>query len=252
MASMKPISKRNKNIGLVVSILLNGGCFMLIPFMPSCDFEADPPFPTEKVVMVMDFTSAGGGGQSGGAEAVSDEVSQTAKESDSQSTTESTETVSKVTDSKVTQKDPKKNDSKDKGNSNNSNNPANDFSNVFGGGGGSDGGNGGTSGGGFGPGNGPNIGPNSGTGDGSGRTVISKPALTNPTQEEGRVMVEVTIDQDGNVTKVVAKRTHPKTTTSNETLIKQAEKLAKQFKFSKDTNGPELQVTTFAINFTLE
>lgn len=249
---MKPISKKNKNIGLIVSILLNGGCFMIIPFMPSCDIQADPPFPTEKVVMVMDFTTAGGGGQSGGSESVSDEVSQTAKESDSQSTSESTETVSKVTDSKVTQKDPKKNDSKDKGNSSSSNNPANDFSNIFGGGGGSDGGNGGTSGGGFRPGNGPNIGPNSGTGDGEGRKFVYNPPLTNPTQEEGRVMVEVTIDQDGNVTKAVAKRTHSKTTTSNEKLIKEAEKLAKEFKFSKDYEGPALQTKTFAINFTLQ
>jgi TonB family protein len=249
---MKPISKKNKNIGLIVSIVLNGGCFMMIPFMPSCDIEADPPFPTEKVVMVMDFTEAGGGGQSGGAESISEEVSQTAKESNSDSQTESVETESKVTDSKVTQKDPKKNDSKENGSSTSSNNPANDFSNVFGGGGGSDGGGGGSQGTGIGPGSGPSIGPNSGTGNGDGRKVVSKPALTNPTQEEGRVMVEVTIDQDGNVTKAVAKRSHSKTTTSNETLIKQAEKLAKQFKFSKDDNGPALQTTTFAINFTLE
>lgn len=249
---MKPISKKYKNIGLISALVLNGGCFMMIPFLRSCDMEADPPFPTEKIVMVMDFTSAGGGGQSGGAEAISKEVSQTAKESTSESTTESTETTSKVTDSKVTQKDPKKNDSKDKGNSSSSNNPANDFSNLFGGGGGSDGGNGGSSGGGFGPGSGPSVGPNSGIGSGDGRTVVSKPALNNPTQEEGRVMVEVTIDQEGNVTKAVAKRSHSKTTTSNETLIKEAEKLAKQFKFSKDYSGPATQTTTFAINFTLE
>jgi len=249
---MKPISKKYKNIGLISALVLNGGCFMLIPFIRSCDMKADPPFPTEKVVMVMDFTSAGGGGQSGGAEAISEVVSQTAKESQSESITESTETTSKVTDSKVTQKDPKKNNTTDKGNSTSSNNPANDFSNIFGGGGGSDGGDGGSQGGGFGPGTGPTVGPNSGIGNGDGRSVVSKPALTNPTQEEGRVMVEVTIDQDGNVTKAVAKRSHSKTTTSNETLIKQAEKLAKQFKFSKDTQGPALQTTTFAINFTLE
>ncbi len=249
---MKPISKKYKNIGLTVAIVLNGGCFMMIPFIPSCDIEADPPFPTEKVVMVMDFTSAGGGGESGGAESISEEVSQTAKESNSDSQTESVETESKVTDSKVTQKDPKKNNTTENGNSSSSNNPANDFSNVFGGGGGSDGGGGGSQGGGIGPGQGPNIGPSSGDGLSEGRKVVSKPALTNPTQEEGRVMVEVTIDQDGNVTKAVAKRSHSKTTTSNETLIKQAEKLAKQFKFSKDDNGPALQTTTFAINFTLE
>jgi TonB family protein len=246
---MKPINKKYKNIGLATSLVLNAAVFLLIPFIPSCDIEADPPFPTETIVMEMDF-SASGGGASGGSPNIANESSSTSKEVESTSKTESNESQSNIKESTVTQKKPK--ESKGDGQSaSTTENPKNDFGSVFGSGGGNDGGSGGGSGTGVGPGTGPTIGQG-GVGSGDGRTVISKPSLINPTQEEGRVMVEVTIDQDGNVTKVAAKRSHSKTTTSNETLIKEAEKLAKQFKFSKDYSGPSLQSTVIAINFTLE
>jgi TonB family protein len=246
---MKPINKKYKNIGLATSLVLNGAVFLLIPFIPSCDIEADPPFPTETIVMEMDF-SASGGGASGGSPSIAEETASSAKEVESNSKTESTESESNVKESNVTQAKPKENKG-DGQSTSTTENPKNDFGNLFGSGGGNDGGNGSGTGTGVGPGTGPTIGQG-GVGSGDGRTVVSKPTLVNPTQEEGRVMVEVTIDQDGNVTKVVAKRSHSKTTTSNEALIKEAEKLAKQFKFSKDYSGPVLQSTVIAINFTLE
>jgi hypothetical protein len=66
-----------------------------------------------------------------------------------------------------------------------------------------DGGTGGGSGGGNGPGKGPGSGPGNG-GYGfslSGRSVITPPPLSKDTKEEGKVVVEITVDKNGKVIK---------------------------------------------------
>lgn len=66
-----------------------------------------------------------------------------------------------------------------------------------------DGGSGGGTGGGKGPGTGPGTGPGSG-GYGfslSGRSVVSPPPLSKDTKEEGKVVVEITVDKTGKVIK---------------------------------------------------
>ncbi len=66
-----------------------------------------------------------------------------------------------------------------------------------------DGGTGGGTGGGKGPGTGPGNGPGSG-GYGfslSGRSVVSPPPLSKDTKEEGKVVVEITVDKTGKVIK---------------------------------------------------
>lgn len=66
-----------------------------------------------------------------------------------------------------------------------------------------DGGTGGGTGGGIGPGTGPGTGPGNG-GYGfslSGRSVVSPPPLSKDTKEEGKVVVEITVDKTGKVIK---------------------------------------------------
>ena len=124
--------------------------------------------------------------------------------------------------------------------------------NPFGGsGGGTGGGDGqGTNGTGVGPGDGPGIGD--GVGDGSGRLVIEEPNITNPVQDEGRVMLELIIDRDGNVTSVKVLKSHSLTTTTNTSHFDAAKKAAWKWKFNKDPNGSAKQKLYKSINFTLD
>ncbi|MBS1635629.1 MAG: energy transducer TonB [Bacteroidetes bacterium] len=68
--------------------------------------------------------------------------------------------------------------------------------------GGTGGGDGGGNGPGSGPGNGPGSGPGSQYGfDLKGRTVLTPPPMSKDTKEEGVVVVEITVDKNGNVIK---------------------------------------------------
>ncbi len=59
MAYLAPINKKDKQAGIIgAAILLI--LLLLMLFFTSMK-QVDPPYPTKEVVMVMDFTDAGGG-----------------------------------------------------------------------------------------------------------------------------------------------------------------------------------------------
>jgi outer membrane biosynthesis protein TonB len=100
----------------------------------------------------------------------------------------------------------------------------------------------------------------SGSGSGQGRDYflrgreiksLKKPAYNSG--EQGRVVVEIFVDKEGNVTKARAGAKVPDsnigTTTSDPTLWKQAEDAALQSKFSKDDKATEQQRGYIVYNF---
>lgn len=214
--------------------------------------QTDPPYPQEEVVMIMDYSDNGGGGSSGGHEQIAEEEASSAKEqnSDTQESSEEQVATQEEESPVETPSHDTPSSSDGSGESTTNENPKYDFGNAFGHGGGENGGDGnGTDGNGDGNGSGPNIGD--GYGDGEGRKVVKYPDFDNPTQEEGKVMVEVVIDRDGNVTKSKYLANHQYTNTSNLTLLKKAQEVAKQFKFDKNPTGAKLQVKRIQIKFTL-
>ncbi len=122
----------------------------------------------------------------------------------------------------------------------------NPFANGTGGSGtGNDGGNG--------PGKGPGNGPGFGGGkfgfDLNGRNVLTKPKLPSDTKEEGKVVVEIVVDKEGNVIEATA--TGRGTTTSSALLKAKAIQAARATKFS--SNGQyEEQRGTITIIFAFE
>lgn len=84
----------------------------------------------------------------------------------------------------------------------------------------------------------------------SGRSLIG--ALPKPVysvQEEGRVIIEIHVDQKGNVTKVL--HISRGSTTTNRELVSAAERAAKQAKFNVDETAPFPQVGTITYNFKI-
>lgn len=115
------------------------------------------------------------------------------------------------------------------------------------------GGTGGGTGGGNGSGNGPGNGPNTGLGPGgigynlAGRKVVTPPSLSKDTKEEGKVVVEITVDKNGNVIK--ADPNGRGTTTSSPMLKAKARQAAMATKFSASDTYEE-QKGTIIIIFT--
>lgn len=121
--------------------------------------------------------------------------------------------------------------------------------------------------GGLGNGSGSDIGPNNGGDPGTGtpggqngnsptgtdnriRKILSKPEIVNPTQEEGKVVVNVYINRAG---KVVKTEVNPNgTTTINSTLRATATQSAFKIMFDADPRGPELLLLPIDIYFTLK
>ncbi len=118
--------------------------------------------------------------------------------------------------------------------------------------GGSGGGNGGGNGTGNGPGDGPGSGPGSGGGikfSLTGRSFIKPPALPKDTKEEGKVVVNITVDSEGNV--IEADPNGRGTTTSSALLKAKARQAAMATKFNIDGKVPE-QHGTITIIFAFE
>ncbi len=110
------------------------------------------------------------------------------------------------------------------------------------------GGTGTGSGGGNGSGTGPGSGPGSGGGSGGGfgadlrgRTVLKRPKLPSDTQEEGKVVVEIIVDANGNV--IEANPNGRGTTTSNTALKQKAKQAAMETKFNVDGKYEEQRGT---------
>lgn len=111
-----------------------------------------------------------------------------------------------------------------------------------------DGGTGGGDGGGDGPGKGPGKGPGNG-GYGfslAGRSVMTPPTLSKDTKEEGKVVVEITVDKNGKVIK--ADPNGRGTTTSSPMLKAKARQAALATQFN--VSGAEEQKGTITIIFS--
>jgi TonB family protein len=105
-----------------------------------------------------------------------------------------------------------------------------------------------------GEGSGTGDGSGPGTGDGSGpnfslhgRSAKYLPAPDYTEQEQGKVVVDVWVDKNGNVTKAIAGARG--TTTSNPSLWRKAQQAALSAKFSVNINAPEEQKGTITYNF---
>ena len=97
---------------------------------------------------------------------------------------------------------------------------------------------------GSGPGKGDGSGPNFSLHDRSAKRI---PIPDYTEQDQGKVVVDVWVDQQGNVTKAVAGGKG--TTTSNPSLWRKAQQAALSAKFSVNLNAPEEQRGTITYNF---
>jgi len=98
--------------------------------------------------------------------------------------------------------------------------------------------------------NGENTGPANGIDfDLGGRGKVSFKKPDNPTQEDGKVVVDIIVDRNGNVIK--AKSGARGSTTTNPILQKKAEEAAYKAKFKKDANAPFEQKGTMTFVFIL-
>jgi len=146
-------------------------------------------------------------------------------------------------------------DDKAAGNKGKSNGSLN--SNGYYGSGGSGGGTGGGNGTGNGIGTGSGYGAGSGGGSGggsgynlNGRKALSKPAPKYTCNEQGRVVVEVTVDQNG---KTISATPGVKGTTNTAScLLEQAKIAALNTKWSADSNAAAKQVGKIIYNFSLD
>ena len=222
---MQGINKNYNRTGKIV-----GTAFVLLILLMSFMLNIDPPMlvpdeeEEEEVLAVLDFTNAGGGSAGGSETFKEDPVEDAAPDKNDVQTDPVPDQTTQTEPSPVVTKPSQNSSPADGGGT--SQKPANDFGSVFGGnGGGQNGGSGGGSDGtGVGTNGGPGIG--NGIGDGESRIPVKNPVVKNPVQDEGRVMLELIIDRDGNVISVKVLKSHSLTTTTNEAHFKTAEKAA--------------------------
>lgn len=101
------------------------------------------------------------------------------------------------------------------------------------------------------PGNHGGGGDPNGQGSGVYRHILFKPEIVNPTQEEGKVVVIVHVDRNGNV--ISGKNEiGAATTTLNSVLRSTATQSAYHIKFDASPNGPVDQAIAIDIYFTLK
>jgi TonB family protein len=99
----------------------------------------------------------------------------------------------------------------------------------------------------YGPGRGSSSGPSFNL---DGRSGISLPKPYYPGNEEGIVVVQVTVDKNGTVTK--AEPGVKGSNTANPELIAAARKAALQARFNADPNAPAFQIGTITYRFILD
>jgi hypothetical protein len=108
------------------------------------------------------------------------------------------------------------------------------------------GGSGSGTGGGIGTGIGPGVGPGF---DLAGRSAKSLPRVEDRSQEEGKIIIDIIVDKNGNV--VRADGPGRGTTLNNATLLRKCKEAAYKAKFSSSPAGVEEQKGTITFNFIL-
>ena len=115
----------------------------------------------------------------------------------------------------------------------------------------------GTNGPGNGPGSGPGTGPGSGGGKGggvsfslAGRQMLRTPSISDRSQETGKVVVDITVNKDGNV--VAANAGGRGSTTTSAYLYKLAQEAAMKAKFSPSPNAADIQKGTITFVFLVQ
>jgi periplasmic protein TonB len=101
---------------------------------------------------------------------------------------------------------------------------------------------------------GTGTGSGSGTGPGisfdlSGRSMVRKPTITDDSQEQGRVVIDVTVDKNGKV--LTANGPGRGSTTTSSVLVRKAKEAAMKTHFSPSPAGVEEQRGTMTFNFIL-
>lgn len=119
-----------------------------------------------------------------------------------------------------------------------------------------DGGSGGGSGGGHGTGTGTGIGAGSGTGTGggngyslAGRKAVTRPLPQNNCNEAGTIVVQVTVDRNGNVVKAIPG--FKGSTNSSSCLLNIAKEAALKTKWEAKSSAPDSQIGSIVYNFKL-
>lgn len=250
------MEKKNKNKAIIGTIITHA-LLLLLLFVFA--FRTPLPLPEEKGILVDFGGGGGGGGQSGEMSDVRPEnvsennqnVSDPSRQTEQYVTqnTERTNVVSSDSKSQVKEQpvvDPRIS------NFWSSNSSKSSQGSGTGTGTGNGSGNGSGTGSGTGTGDGSGVGPGSGDGSGPnfnlhGRSSKYIPIPEYTEQDQGKVVVDIWVDKNGNVTKAIAGAKG--TTTSNPSLWKKAQQAALNAKFSVNANAPEEQKGTITYNF---
>jgi TonB family protein len=240
---------------LIFTLIITVGVILLLMFM---NLYRPDPLPTEIVLeLPLGFGDPDAGGGSGGATKTDVAVVQEQEESSSISEENVKEAPVVTTPNNVSVKPVNTNVNVKP---NNNTKPINQNA-LFPGGGneGEGGGNENGKGDGKGDKEGPGFGPGTKPGvHGSGgsdyvmegRNAVSKPTLTDNFEEEGKVVVNVWIDQNGAVTRTSINESQ--TNTSSPKLRSIAEKAAKKWKYSSSTNASVEQKGIVIYKFVLK
>lgn len=249
---MRPIKKEHKQRGIAIAL---GVHLLVFLFFIFTSFDNPNKEDTEKIVAIIDFS--GGGGAEGGAEnkKQQEEIEEKVEETESSDSSEEVltqETKAPTSSSKAPA--PKKNTKSSAQKEEKQKPKYGNLGGLFKKGSGKGKDEGDRDGGskkGTGKGDGPNVGSGDGIGDGKNRILKYKPNFVNPTQETGKVAVQITINRDGKVIKALALASSKLTTTANIKLHRSAEEHAKQLKFNSTSNGPKYDKMVTTINFKL-
>lgn len=240
---MSQEEKKNRKLGILISSVFHVlAILLLFAFSMSTEGKKEEP-----VMLVMDFSA--GSSSAGGSSA----ASKTSEPTDEPQPVNKVDPVKTQTqESPITKSDKARSESSSKKKSDEKKPNSNAMAN------GAFGGNG------TGQADGDGNGENQGIGDGeNGPGVKGKigslgsgdgipPAVTNPTRDqEGKVVIELTVDKQGNVVDVKVLSNHKKTTTTDPVLLNQAKKDGFRYKFKPDNRRAELSKGLRIINYVL-
>ena len=225
------LQKKNNRLGIIISIFLHLSLLIAIFFSKGCMELQNPPQFTLEEVITLDFSDTGGG-STGSASPTPQTVKEEAPAEKVITQEESPVAVKSSNSTTKNENATKKTETKE------APKPKNDFSSLFGkGSGDSEAGNREGEGTGIGTGEGPNTG--GGVGTGKGRQVVGNPELDNPKNWVGFVMVQFTIDEQGNVLETKVLYPHSKTTITLTSMDQKfiANDCKMKFKFTPTSSG---------------